>query len=143
MISVKKLLSKIIDKLDTQETRINTQQTRVGNRRFVTYTYTVTQLKDRWHSHEVTPEDVVNIFGTSDVTKIHIVALDEWLDPNRTDGSGGTWTTQPGYFENRWYMFPRYDMHPTSKRMEIISYDPFMTESSRQLTWRLLAVVED
>ena len=141
MISVKKLLLKIVDKLDTQETRINTQQTRVGNRKFVTYTFTITQLKDHWHSHEFTREDVVNIFGTSDVTKIHIVALDEWLSPGNNDG--GTWTTQPGYFYDKWFMFPRYDLHPTSGRMEVMTYDPFMEAASRQLTCRLLAVVEE
>lgn len=109
--------------------------------KFVTYTHTVMQLKDNWHSEEFTAEEVAEIFGTNDVKKIHIIAIDEWLNTGNDDG--GTWTTQPGYFMDRWYSFPRYDLHPTSGRIEIISYDPLMTVASRQLTWRLLAFVEN
>ena len=126
----------------TLQSDLETTMTRIGNFRLVSYTHTVTQLKNNWHSEEFTAADVLRIFGTNDVTKIHIVALDEWVNTHLTDGSGGSWTTAAGYFNNTWFTFPRYDLHPTSKRMEVATYDPYMTASSRQLQWRLLAIVE-
>ena len=147
MISVNKLLLKIVDKLDTQETRI-------GNGRIVVYRGTEVLAQGVHKRVDFTPAQVLSIFGTKDASKIHIVSTSMYRTAF-TNGSGQSFKSwSNAYYKNNdygglTYTIPYIDLYPEGQgetegiQMEMFLYNYNQVDIRETVTYRIVAYVED
>ena len=109
------------------------------NGKFVTFGDTVTLIPNQYVKKQYTDTQIQSIFGTTDKSKIYIIALDMLYDNN-------TWSRQAATFGGNWYEFPRYDLWVNPETAGIYMSFVFaglgMTENMT-IPFRVLAFVAD